>query len=253
VGVPFRSLSFPFFPFVPLPLPFALVVPFLSLSFPFVPFRSLASPVCAKMPPSKKSRTDTRKPMAQLKVLAGTARGRSLKTLPQNDLSIRPMLGRMKKSVFDIISNKIANSHFLDLYAGVGSVGIEAISRGAALAVFAELSPFSIALIKHNVDLLAFGDRAKIVRCDVINNFQNLLGSFDIIFCGPPYKDSEKKPLALTYPTLKNIAQYNVLRGGGIVIAQRHKKEEVPPVLGLTHFRDEQYGDTIISFYKRKD
>jgi 16S rRNA G966 N2-methylase RsmD len=66
-------------------------------------------------------------------------------------------------------------------------------------------------------------------------------------------QNATKNPLTLTYPTLKNIVQYNVLRGGGIVIAQRHKKEEVPLVLGLTHFRDEQYGDTIISFYKGKD
>ena len=66
-----------------------------------------------------------------LKVLGGSERGRILKTLPHDDLSIRPMLGRMKKSVFDIIQFRIKGAYFLDLFAGVGSVGIEALSRGA--------------------------------------------------------------------------------------------------------------------------
>ncbi|MCA6071898.1 MAG: RsmD family RNA methyltransferase, partial [Endomicrobium sp.] len=135
-----------------------------------------------------------------LKVIAGTAKGRLLKTLPREDLSIRPMLGRMKKSIFDIVQFKIPDSKFLDLFAGMGSVGIEALSRGAKEVVFAELSDVSLSLIKHNVNMLGFADRARIVKCNIIKDFEILQDKYDIVFMGPPYKDGDRKALALTYP-----------------------------------------------------
>ena len=140
-----------------------------------------------------------------LKVIAGTARGRQLKTLPKEDFSIRPMLGMMKKSVFDIITPVLPDSLFLDLYAGVGSVGIEALSRGAKRVVFAEISDKSISLVKYNLKMLQLEDKADIIKCDVIKGFPKFQNKYDIIFLGPPYKDGAKNALALTYPTLKNI------------------------------------------------
>ena len=187
-----------------------------------------------------------------LKVIAGTARGRFLKTLPQDDLSIRPMLGRMKKSIFDIIQFKVPNSNFIDLFAGIGSVGIEALSRGAKKVTFAELSNVSLSLIKHNVNMLGFNDRAKIIKCDIIKDFALLQYKYDIVFMGPPYKDSDKKALALTHPVLKNILKYDILKDDSVLIAQKHIKEPVGEVAGLECFRVEKYGDTVISFYKRK-
>jgi 16S rRNA (guanine(966)-N(2))-methyltransferase RsmD len=186
-----------------------------------------------------------------LKVIAGSARGRIIKTLPHDNLSIRPMLGRMKKSIFDIMQFKIFNSVFIDLFAGVGSVGIEALSRGAKRVVFAELSDISLSLIKHNVNMLGVNDKTKIVKCDVIKDFAVLQDKYDIVFMGPPYKNENKKVLALTYPALKNVAKYDILKDDSILIAQKHIKEPVRYVAGLECFRTEKYGDTIISFYKR--
>ncbi|MDR1940882.1 MAG: 16S rRNA (guanine(966)-N(2))-methyltransferase RsmD [Endomicrobium sp.] len=187
-----------------------------------------------------------------LKVLGGSDRGRMLKTLPHDDLSIRPMLGRMKKSIFDIIQFRIANSSFLDLFAGVGSVGIEALSRGAASCVFAERSRVSLNLIKHNVDMLGYNGRAKIINCDVIKDFETLRGKYDIVFMGPPYKDGDKKALALTYPALKNVVKYDILKEDSLLIAQRHIKEPLGAVSELNNFRTEKYGDTIVAFYKKQ-
>jgi 16S rRNA (guanine(966)-N(2))-methyltransferase RsmD len=187
-----------------------------------------------------------------LKVIAGTARGRLLKTLPQDDLSVRPMLGRMKKSVFDIIQFKVPDSNFIDLFAGVGSVGIEALSRGAKKVTFAELSNISLSLIKYNVNMLNFNDRAKVVKCDVIKDFEILQDKYDIVFMGPPYKDGYKKALALTYYVLKKVVKYDILKDDAVLIAQRHIKEPVGNIVGLECFRVEKYGDTVISFYKRK-
>jgi 16S rRNA (guanine(966)-N(2))-methyltransferase RsmD len=186
-----------------------------------------------------------------LKVIAGSARGRIIKTLPHDNLSIRPMLGRIKKSIFDIIQFKVFYSVFIDLFAGVGSIGIEALSRGAKRVVFAELSDISLSLIKHNVNMLGVNDKAKIVKCDVVKDFAILQDKYDIVFMGPPYKNENKKMLALTYPTLKNVAKYDILKDNSILIAQKYIKEPVGNVAGLECFRTEKYGDTIISFYKR--
>ncbi|MDR0822735.1 MAG: RsmD family RNA methyltransferase [Endomicrobium sp.] len=185
-----------------------------------------------------------------LKVLAGEARGRMLKTLPQEDLSIRPMLGRMKKSVFDILQFKIFDCSFLDLYAGVGSVGIEALSRGAKSCVFAELAAASLKLIKQNIDMLGFADRAKIIHCDIIKDFALLQNKYDIVFAGPPYKDANKKMLSLTKPTLQNIVRFEILKKDSILLSQRHKTEFIGAIDGLNLFRSEKYGDTIIDFYR---
>jgi 16S rRNA (guanine(966)-N(2))-methyltransferase RsmD len=187
-----------------------------------------------------------------LRVIAGTAKGRFLKTLPQDDLSIRPILARMKKSVFDIIQFKVPNSVFLDLFAGVGSVGIEALSRGAKKVVFAEISDVSLSLIRSNVDNLNFNSQAEIIKCDVLKDFSILQDKFDIVFMGPPYKDTDKNAMSLTYPTLKNIVRYDVLKEDSILIAQRHVKEPVGEIAGLNCFRVEKYSDTAISFYRRK-
>lgn len=187
-----------------------------------------------------------------LKIIGGTCRGRQLKTLPKEDLSIRPMLGMMKKSVFDIITPILPNSLFLDLYAGVGSVGIEALSRGARRVIFAEISDKSISLVKYNLKMLGLEDKADIVKCDVVKGFPKFQNKYDIIFMGPPYKDGDKKALALTYPTLKNVVLFSMLKENGIVISQRHMKEPVGDVVGLDNYRTEKYGDTTVAFYRMK-
>jgi 16S rRNA (guanine(966)-N(2))-methyltransferase RsmD len=187
-----------------------------------------------------------------LKVISGIARGRILKTLPISDLSMRPMFGRMKKSVFDIIKFKVPCSTFVDLFAGVGSVGIEALSRGAEKAIFIELNDIFLSLIKHNLDVLGFCDRAKIIKCDITKNFAILQNrKYDIIFIGPPYKDKNKRMLTLTHNVLKDSVKYDILKKDSIVITQRHIKESVDNVPGLGCFRSEKYGDTLVSFYER--
>ncbi|MDR0956941.1 MAG: 16S rRNA (guanine(966)-N(2))-methyltransferase RsmD [Endomicrobium sp.] len=186
-----------------------------------------------------------------LKVIAGTAKGKLLKTFPKDDLAVRPMLGRMKKSVFDIIRFKIPNSVFIDLFAGVGSVGIEALSRGAKKAVFAELSDASLSIIKYNVNALGFNNNAKIVKCDVIKNFSVLQDKYDIVFMGPPYYKNNEKTRALVYPTLKNVVHYNILKHDSILIVQKHIKEPVGVIEELECYRIKKYGDTIIYFYKK--
>jgi 16S rRNA (guanine966-N2)-methyltransferase len=185
-----------------------------------------------------------------LKILAGDARGRVLRTPPKNPL-VRPILARIKKSIFDIIRPRLPDCTFLDLYAGTGAVGIEALSRGASACTFVEQDALCLKLINENLAMLKLTPKATVVRASVLGNLASVKKPFDIIFMGPPYKDAEKKPLALTEPTLVNIDTLHLLAPNGLVIAQHHNKEIVPKQSGrLILKREKEYGDTVVSFYQ---
>ena len=100
--------------------------------------------------------------------------------------------------------------------------------------------------------MLGLEDSADIVKCDVVKGFQKFQNKYDIIFMGPPYKDGDKNALALTYPTLKNIVLFSLLKENGIIISQRHIKEPVGNIAGLDSYRTEKYGDTTVVFYRMK-
>jgi 16S rRNA (guanine966-N2)-methyltransferase len=186
-----------------------------------------------------------------LKVIGGTARGRTVKT-PKNDTYLRPLLGRIKKSLFDILAVKIGNSNFLDLFAGSGSVGIEALSRGAGRVIFIEKERKYSRLIEENLKTLGLTVGASVENHDVTNGLNWLDKKFDIIFTGVPYKDADKKPLSLTSPVLRMIADALILKEDGWIVTQHHDKEKVTAPETLEHFRSEKYGDTILDFFRLK-
>jgi len=188
--------------------------------------------------------------MKGLRIQGGEARGRFLKTFPKDDLSIRPMLARIKKSLFDILQMKLQGADFLDLYAGTGAVGLEALSRGAKRAVLVEGNPRCVSLVKDNLKSLGWEKRAQVFQSDITRGLGWLREQFDIIFLGPPYKDELKRPLALTAPTLRAIIESKLLKPEGWIIGQRQIKEPVAVPEGLMEFRQEKYGDTVLSFYK---
>jgi 16S rRNA (guanine966-N2)-methyltransferase len=187
-----------------------------------------------------------------MRILGGTARGRVLRTGPKSP-HLRPILARVKKSIFDIIRPRLAGARFLDIVAGTGAVGLEALSQGASHACFLEKDRRSSALIRENLAHLKMEDRATVFGLDVMANLSSLPGPFQLIFLGPPYKDDVKAPLALTMPTLEQIRRYSLLAPRGLVIAQHQKKE---PVGDNEHWllrRQEHYGDTWVSFFEAKE
>jgi len=184
----------------------------------------------------------------RMRIIAGSLKGKEIKSLP--GLATRPLLGRIKKSLFDILGNKVVNARFLDLYAGTGSVGIEALSRGAKYALFVEKDSHSARLIKENLRRLELEKEAKVVEVDVLN-YDNQAGKFsfpgqfDLVFAGPPYR------MNLIKDTLAMILKSRVLRENSWVICQHHFKEKVPKREGfLSLFRKERYGKTVLSFYQ---
>lgn len=185
-----------------------------------------------------------------LKIIAGSARGRILHTLPPHSF-VRPILARIKKSLFDILKPYVPGSRFLDLYAGIGTVGLEALSRGAAAVVFVEQDPKCVRVIHNNLEDLKL-DKGVVYRANVITDLTSLPKPFDVIFMGPPYKDEGKKPMSLVLPTLESIQKADLLSEKGFVVAQHHKKEQTDPEEGSpwSVSRREVYGDSVVTFYR---
>lgn len=176
-------------------------------------------------------------------VIAGSVKGRKLKSLP--GLSTRPILARIKKSLFDIIRLEISGALFLDLFAGTGSVGIEALSRGARHCVFVEKDSQAAAVIKENLLLTGLSAKGQVLVGNVFDIIRNLGQDYDIIFVGPPYK------MQLVADTVAALEKQRVLKEDGLIIAQHHFKEEVPLDVGMVRLiRQEKYGDTRLSFYR---
>lgn len=179
-----------------------------------------------------------------MRVISGIAKGRRLKSLPGS--ATRPITDRVKEALFDILGFRVEGAHFLDLFAGTGSVGIEALSRGAERAVFVEQGRKAVELIKENLALTGLADRAQVIRGDVFRFIRKgVLSPFDIIYLAPPqYR-------GLWAETLQALdGQGEVLKLGGLVIAQIHPKEYKElrlETLGLQERR--KYGSTLLCFY----
>ena len=186
--------------------------------------------------------------MAGLRVIAGEAKGRKLRMV--SGTGTRPITDRVKESLFSILGGDVPGSQFLDLFAGTGSVGIEALSRGAAQATFVESSARAISTLQANLDLTRLADRARVVRADV---FRFLAGRpdlpFDIVYVAPPqYADLWLRTIQLID------SNPGWLTGQGVVIAQMHPKEWALPTLGRLRVEDDRsYGSTRLVFFGNGD
>ncbi len=181
-----------------------------------------------------------------MRVIAGAARGRPLKTV--KGLAVRPTTDRVRESLFNVLQPLVAGSVFLDLFAGSGAVGIEALSRGADRAVFVEQAGTHLKIIADNLDKTGLRDRAELLRGDVLNMIPSLgvRGErFDLIFLDPPYGQD------LVPRTLAVLAAAAVTVPGGVAVCEHHRKDPVPPSAGLLlRFRELGFGETVLSFYR---
>ena len=184
-----------------------------------------------------------------LRVIAGKARGMKLKTVPGD--STRPVMDRVKEALFSIIGSDIQGASFLDLFAGTGSVGIEALSRGAEFAQFVDLNRRAIRIIRDNLDHTGLADNATVIRRDA---FQ-LLGrpptrQFDFIYIAPPqYKDIWHKCLR----ALEQNADWR-LCDTRIIVQIDPREYDAGHCLPHLDLRDQRrYGSTMLLFYRFVD
>lgn len=177
-----------------------------------------------------------------MRITGGIGRGRTLK-VPAGT-KVRPTSDKVKQALFNILGDRIAGARLLDLFAGAGAIGIEALSRGAAQAVFVDASRESLAVIRRNIDSLGLGGRAQVVAARAESFLKRPSGPYDIVFLDPPYR-TELAPL------LRQVAGAGIVRPEGVVIAEHFKKQASPARAdGLELSREAVYGDTVLAFYR---
>lgn len=177
-----------------------------------------------------------------MRVITGIAKGRKLETLVGND--VRPTTDMVKEAIFSSIQFDITGCLFLDLFAGSGQMGIEAISRGAANCVFTESNPEAITVIKKNLDKTGFSDKAEVIKTDCFYFLKTTSKKFDIAFLDPPYK------LNLLSTALENVSK--VMNTNGIIICE-HPLDVVLPqkINGFSLKKSRKYGKINISIYRK--
>ena len=175
-----------------------------------------------------------------MRVISGSARGRRLKEL--QGMETRPTTDRVKEALFSIIQFELPGREVLDLFAGTGQLGIEALSRGAARCTFVDQRKDAAALVRENLKLTGLSDQARVVQGDSISYLMSCREKFHVIFLDPPYQKG------LYGPVLEAIVREKVLKEDGMIIAEHLSKETMPPIAGLTVSRVKNYGATAMTF-----
>ncbi len=180
-----------------------------------------------------------------VRIIAGSAKGRQLYSVPGE--GTRPISDRVKESLFGILGFDVEDSVWLDLFAGTGSVGIEALSRGARHVVFVDKAHQAVATVRRNLELTGFQKRAQVIRGDALRYVHQAKPDllFDYIYVAPPqYRE-------LWAEALMALDQHPLLAPKGLVIVQIHPKELGPVLLERLELASERrYGSTLLLFYQ---
>lgn len=175
-----------------------------------------------------------------MRVITGSARNKRLCTLPGND--VRPTTEKVKEAVFSAIQFELENSKVLDLFAGCGQMGIEALSRGAASAVFCDNSKASVDIINQNLATCLLSDKARVIRGDYSTVLASLKEQFDICFLDPPY-------YAGYYESVMNMLG-GVIKQGGKVLCEHPDSVKLNDSYGnLKKVKDYRFSKIIVSKY----
>jgi 16S rRNA (guanine966-N2)-methyltransferase len=184
-----------------------------------------------------------------MRIIAGKFKGRQL--VAPRGMNVRPLSDRVKESLFSILRYEVVDSNFLDLCAGSGNVGIEALSRGASTITFIDKSVLSIKTIIKNLQNCGIStDEPQVIvlRMDALKGLAHLSEhqtKFDIMFLGPPYHSE------ILLKCLQQISELGLSLPNGTIIAEHHRKEYLPDEIHqLNLFKRERYGDTMLSFYE---
>ncbi len=182
--------------------------------------------------------------MGKLRIIGGDRKGLSLSS-PRGD-SLRPTSGRVREALFDILRAEVAGSRFLDLFAGTGAVGIEALSRGAAFCLFVEKNRAAAAILRRNLGSGGFESRGEVIIGSLPSALTRLPRGerFDLVFVDPPYGSPAAEE------TLRALGRCGILAPACRVVVEHRKSWEPPERPGnLRLHRRVRYGDTVLSFF----
>lgn len=176
-----------------------------------------------------------------MRITGGRLSGRRL-TVPAGD--VRPTADRVRESLFTRLGD-LSGARVLDLFAGSGALGFEALSRGAASVVFADHSPAALAAVRRNAEALGVADAVELQRGDAVALLRRFAGTapFDLVFLDPPYA-SDRLGEALA-----ELVANGLLAPGGLVVAEADRRHPPPAVAGLAVVDERRYGDTSITWW----
>lgn len=181
-----------------------------------------------------------------MRVISGSARGRSLKAVP--GMGTRPTTDKVKEAIFSMIGPYFDGEYVLDLFAGTGGLGIEALSRGAESAIFVDMDPKSIEVIKQNLKTVKLESQAEVYRNDAMRAIKALekrAKGFDLIFLDPPYKMTNVDEMML------DLAQRGLVQEDATVMVEHDASHTYPEQIGdFRQIRVANYGETTVTIYR---
>ncbi|NPV59289.1 MAG: 16S rRNA (guanine(966)-N(2))-methyltransferase RsmD [Actinobacteria bacterium] len=186
-----------------------------------------------------------------MRIIAGEAKGRRIKA-PRGDRT-RPMRDFVREAVFSMLGEKVEGATVLDLFAGSGSLGLEALSRGAWEAVFVDRGSEPCRIIQENLDMLGMSGRGRVVRAEILDYLRKTAGKrppFNLIFIDPPYRID----LRYRQEMLKRLAVGGFLAPSSVVIIEAPLRSEPPePPAGVRHLERRKYGETAVDVYVKEE
>ena len=180
-----------------------------------------------------------------MRVITGKARGVQLKT--PDGMNTRPTTDRVKEALFSIIHFDIPGARILDLFAGSGQLGIEALSRGASGAVFVDIREDACKLVNENLRRTKLQEQAKVIKAEYRQYLQNCREKFGIIFLDPPYSED------FLEKSLNFITEIDILQSGGIIVTERPLgKVLLGDFPGYSRSKDYKYGKVILTIFRKE-
>lgn len=185
-----------------------------------------------------------------MRISGGISKGRQTVKNRSTIEKIRPTSSKVREAIFNIIRDKIKDASFVDLYAGTGTVGFEALSRGCREVIFIEQSKSLVREIKRIACNLGYSERVKVIRSKADEFLKKISGekiNFDIFFIDPPYFSDEIEKV------LPIIGERKLLSEDGLIIVEHSSKKKVPEKFDkLLIYKNYRYGDTMLTLYRRE-
>ena len=179
-----------------------------------------------------------------MRIIGGDLKGKKLYSV--RGLSIRPTADRLRESLFNILSNRVREALVLDLFAGTGALGIEALSRGAKFGMFVDNHKSALAVIERNIRSCALDHRAKLIQGNIIQNLNCIRfyrPAFNLVFIDPPYSKN------MVEPALYNLHHSHCLENDTRIVVEHSDSESIPQDLLAFRMDDQRrYGKTLVSF-----
>ena len=177
-----------------------------------------------------------------MRIIAGAYKGRRLESAPGQQ--VRPTTDRVKEALFSMIEGHLSGARVIDLFAGSGSLGLEALSRGAERCWFCDLSPDSIRVLLKNVAHCGAGNKAEILKRDFRAFLMGFAGKADLIFLDPPYGEN------LWDEAMRLISSREILEEGGILVLEHPRSMDFPlDYFGYTKIKERRYGTVVLSIF----